>query len=82
MHVVRCTHMVKVTKCPAKTKRKAAVCNFRVSFSVGVFSRLGLWLGRHFVTFTCPYFTPEVMVKNARRATGHFLTLIETRACI
>ena len=25
----------------------------------------------------CPYFLPEVMVKFTRRATGHFMTLIE-----
>jgi len=29
------------------------------------------------VTFTCPYFLLEVIVKFARRATGHFFMLIE-----
>ena len=29
------------------------------------------------MTFTCPYFTPEVMVKLTKRAKGHFVTLTE-----
>ena len=29
------------------------------------------------MTFYCPYFLPEVMVKFTRKARGHFVTLIE-----
>jgi len=29
------------------------------------------------MTFTCPYFSPEVMMKFTRMATGHFVTLIK-----
>ena len=32
----------------------------------------GLWLGGHLMAFTCPYFSPEVMVKFTRGATGHY----------
>ena len=34
-------------------------------------------MGGHFMTFTCPYFLPEVMVKFTWKARGHFVTLIE-----
>ena len=34
-------------------------------------------LGKHFITFTCPYFSPEVMVKFKRKVRGRFVTLIE-----
>ena len=30
------------------------------------------------MTFTCPYFWPEVMVKFTRRVTGHSVMLTET----
>ena len=29
------------------------------------------------MSFTCPYSTPQVMVKVTRKATGHFVTLVK-----
>lgn len=29
------------------------------------------------MSFTCPYSTPQVMVKVTRKETGHFVTLIK-----
>ena len=32
----------------------------------------------HFMTFTCPFFSPEVMVELMRRVRGHFVMLIQS----
>ena len=32
--------------------------------------------------FTCPYFSPEVMVKSMRKVTGHFVNCLLKVACI
>ena len=38
----------------------------------------GVEIGGHFMTFTCPYFSPKVMVKFSRKVKGHFVMLIES----
>ena len=44
MHVIACSLLVKVTKCPAKTQPKPPVCNLKVSACIRVIFRLGLGL--------------------------------------
>ena len=51
--------------------------SFRLGLGLLFMSLQGLYLGGHFMTFTCPYYSPEVMVKFTRRATGHFVTLFQ-----
>ena len=83
-NVQRC--LLNFGKHPAKYKRKppVTVSDFSVSICIGVIFRLEL--GSLFVSsrrtlydLYCPYFSPEVIVKFTRWATGHFVTLTRNR---
>ena len=87
IHVIsRCSILVNVLKCPAKSNHEPPVCSFRVSVCIQFIFRLGL--GLLFVSsrilvrgtlydFYCLYFSPEVMVKFMRWAMQYFVTLTE-----
>ena len=73
--------MENVTKCPAKSKRKPPLCNFRVIgqawIRVTVYVSSRIIVRRTLYYLYLPYVSPEGMIKFTRRATGHFVTLIE-----
>ena len=73
--------MENVTKCPAKSKRNPPLCNFRVIgqawIRVTVYVSSRIIVRRILYYLYLPYVSPEGMIKFARRATGHFVTLIE-----
>ena len=79
-NVQRCP--LNFAKRPAKYKRKppVTVSDFSVSICIGVIFRLELGLlfassRRTRYDLYCLYFSPEVIVKFTRWATGHFVTL-------
>jgi len=67
-------------KCPAKSKRKPPVCNFRGSVCVQVTIirvKVRRRVRRALHDPYCRYFLPKVMLKFMRKAKGHCVSLIE-----
>ena len=67
-------------KCPAKSKCKPPVCNFRGSVCVQV-TIIRVTVRRRarraLHDLYCRYFLPKVMLKFMRKAKGHCMSIIE-----